>query len=205
MRARVAGCAPAEAAVGQADAAVQAETVFLTARSVRVPRAALVAVQARPARQARALPVHRVTADTVLRVAGAGRLAVDAVEAVGAEALVAAVPGEAVLAQTPAIGREAAGSGRAVARLGAVLPEAAHRAFLAAPVPGVTRSTAALPTEGVTEAAIVAVTFLGAVAAMETLWAGQGADGTHPARWAAAGALLSLVDALIVAGRGLGA
>ena len=59
---RVAGRAPAEAAVGLADAAVKAEAVLLAARPVRVLRAALVAVEARPARQARALPAHRVAA-----------------------------------------------------------------------------------------------------------------------------------------------
>lgn len=67
---RVAGRAPAEAAVGQADAAVQAETVFLATRAVRVLRAALVAVKASPARPARALPVHRVAA-----VSGGGDVA----------------------------------------------------------------------------------------------------------------------------------
>lgn len=72
MRSRVAGSAPAEAAVGQADAAVQAKTVFLASRAVRVLRAALVAVEASPARPARALAMHRVAAETVLRVAGAG-------------------------------------------------------------------------------------------------------------------------------------
>lgn len=59
---RVAGRAPAEAAVGLAEAAVQAEAVLPAARPVRVPRAALVAVKAGPARLARALPAHRVAA-----------------------------------------------------------------------------------------------------------------------------------------------
>lgn len=59
---RVAWRAPAEAAVGLADAAVQAEAVLLAARPVRVLRAALIAVETRPARQARALPAHRVAA-----------------------------------------------------------------------------------------------------------------------------------------------
>lgn len=110
MRPRVAGSAPAEAAVGQADAAVQAEAVLLATQPVRVLRAALVAVEAGPARAAGALPVHRVAAETVLRVAGAGRLTSEAVPAVGAEALRTAVPGEAVLAQARAVGREAAGA-----------------------------------------------------------------------------------------------
>ena len=71
--------------------------------------------------------------EAVLRVAGAGHLAAEAVEAVGAEALGAAVPGEAVFAQTRAVGRETAGARGAVARLSTVLPEAAHGALLAAP------------------------------------------------------------------------
>lgn len=186
MRARVARRASAEAAVGQADAAVQAETVLLAARAVRVPRAAFIAVQACPTWQARALSAHRVTAEAVLGVAGAGCLAVEAIAAVGAEALGAAVPGKAVFAQTRAVGREAAGAGGAVARLSAVLPEAAHRALLTTPIPGVARSTAALPTEPVAEPTIMAATFLGAVGSVKALWAGQGADYTHPTGWAAA-------------------
>lgn len=159
---RVAGRAPAEAAVGQADAAVQAQAVLQAAGPVRVSRAALVAVQARPAWPAGALAVHRVAAagsgctsawalgsgggdgphsaarprgppEAVLRVAGAGRLAAEAVEAVGAEALSAAVPGEAVFTQTRAIGGETARTRGAVARPVTVLPEAAHRALVAAP------------------------------------------------------------------------
>lgn len=137
MRARVTGRAPAEAAVGLADAAVQAQAVLLAAGPVRVLRAALVAVQARPARPARALPVHRVTAEAVLRVAGAGHLAAEAIEAVGAQALGAAVPREAVFTQTSAVGREAAGARGTVAGLCAVLPEAAHGALLPAPVPSI--------------------------------------------------------------------
>lgn len=205
VRSRVAGRAPAEAAVGLADAAVKAEAVLLAARPVRVLRAALVAVEARPARQARALPAHRVAAEAVLRVAGAGHLAAEAVEAVGAEALGAAVPGEAVFAQTRAVGRETAGARGAVARLSTVLPEAAHGALLAAPVPRVSRSTATLPGESVTEASVVTATFLGAVGSMEALGAGQGADGARPARWAAAGILRGLEDAPILARRSAGA
>lgn len=52
MRARVAWCTLTEAAVWLADAAMQAEAMLLAARSVRVLRTALVAVQTRPARQA---------------------------------------------------------------------------------------------------------------------------------------------------------
>lgn len=167
MLARVAWRAPAKAAVCLADATVQAEAVLLAAGSVRVLRAALVAVKAGPARQARALPVHRVAADAVLRIAGAGCLAVEAVKAVGTEAFRAAIPGEAVFAQTSAVGREAAGARGAVARLGTVLPEAVHGALLLAPIPGVTRSAMTLPSESVAEAAIVATTFQGAVATVQ--------------------------------------
>lgn len=67
---RVAGRAPAEAAVGLARAAVQAEAVLLAAGPVRVGRAGLVAVEAGPARPARALAAHRVAA---AGEAGAGR------------------------------------------------------------------------------------------------------------------------------------
>lgn len=133
MRARVARRAPAEAAVGLAEAAVQAEAVLLAAGPVRVVRAALVAVEAGPARLARALPIHRVAAEAVLRVAGARHLAAEAIEAVGAEALGAAVPAEAVFAQTRSVGWEAAGAGGAVARLSTILPEVAHGALLTAP------------------------------------------------------------------------
>lgn len=69
----------------------------------------------------------------MLWVAGAGHLAAEAVETVGAEALGTPVPSEAVFAQTRAIGWEAAGPGGAVASLSTVLSEAAHRAFLTAP------------------------------------------------------------------------
>lgn len=205
VRARVAWRAPAEAAVGLADAAVQAEAVLLAARPVRVLRAALIAVETRPARQARALPAHRVAAEAVLRVAGAGHLAAEAVEAVGAEALSAAVPGEAVFAEARAVGREAAGARGAVARLGTVLPEAAHGALLTAPIPRVAGSAATLPSESVAEAAIMTATFLGAVGSMEALPAGQRADGAHPARRAAAGALGGLEDTPVVARMGAGA
>lgn len=205
VRARVAGRAPAEAAVGLAGAAVQAEAVLLAARAVRVPRAALVAVQTRPAGPARALAAHRVAADAVLRVAGAGLLAAEAVEAVGAEALGAAVPRETVLAQTRAVGREAAGARGAVAHLGAVLPEAAHRALLTAPVPGEAWSAATLPRKSVAGAIIVTVAFLGAVGPVEALGAGQGADGAHPARWAAARAPRGLKDTPVVTRKGVGA
>lgn len=204
VRARVAGRAPAEAAVGLAEAAVQAEAVLPAAGPVRVQRAALVAVKAGPARLARALPAHRVAAEAVLWVAGAGHLAAEAVEAVGAEALGAAVPGEAVFAQTRAVG-EAAGPGGAVARLHTVLSEVAHRALLFAPLPGVARSAAALPSQRVAEATVVTAAFLGAVGSVEALGAGQGADGAHPARWAAAGASGGLEDTPVVARRGAGA
>lgn len=137
MRSRVTRRAPAEAAVGQADAAVQTEAVLLAARSVRVLWAALVAVQARPARQARALPVHRVTAEAVLWIAGAGHLAAEAIETVWAQALGAAVSSEAVFTQTRAVGWKAAGAGGTVAGLCAVLPETAHGTLLPAPIPSV--------------------------------------------------------------------
>lgn len=198
MGPRVAGRAPAEAAVGQADAAVQAQAVLQAAGPVRVSRAALVAVQARPAWPAGALAVHRVAAEAVLRVAGAGRLAAEAVEAIGAEALGAAVPGEAVFTQTRAIGGETARTRGAVARPVTVLPEAAHRALVAAPITRVARGTAALPCESVAEATVVAATFLGAVGSMEALWAGQRANGARPARWTAAGALGGLEDTPIL-------
>lgn len=51
----------------------------------------------------------------------------------------------------------------------------------------------------------MAETFLGAVGSVEALWAGQGADDAHPARWAAAGALGGLEDTPILARRGAGA
>lgn len=204
MRARVAGRAPAEAAVGLAEAAVQAEAVLPAARPVRVPRAALVAVKAGPARLARALPAHRVAAEAVRGVAGAGQLAAEAVEAIGAEALGAAVPGEAVLAQARAVG-EAAGAGGAVACLRTVLSEVAHGALLSAPLPRVARSTGALPRQRVAEATVVTATFLGAAGSMEALGAGQGTDGAHPAGWAAAGATGGLEDTPVVARRGAGA
>lgn len=204
MRPRVSWRAPAEAAVGEADAAVQTETVLLAARAVRVLRAALVAVEASPARPARALAVHRVAAEAALWVAGAGRLAAETVEAVGAEALGAAVAREAVFAQTRAVGRKAAGARGAVAGLGTVLPEAAHRALFPAPLTSVARSTVALPSKSVTEATIVAATFLGTVGSMEALWAGQGTDGAHPAWWTAAGTLGDLEDTSILASIGAG-
>lgn len=141
----------------------------------------------------------------MLRVAGAGHLAAEAVEAVGTEALSTAVPSEAMFAQTRAVGREAAGAGDAVARLSTVLPEVAHGALLTAPVPSVAWSTATLPGESVAEATIVTATFLGAVGSMKALPAGQGADGAHPPRGAAAGALAGLEDTSIVARIGAGA
>lgn len=199
MRTRVTGRAPAEAAVGLANAAVQAEAVFLAARPVRVLWAALVAVQARPARQARALPIHRVTAEAVFPVAGAGHLAAEAIKAIRAQALRAAVPGEAVFAQARAVGREAAGAGSTVAGLCAVLSEAAHRALLPAPVPSVAGRAAALSCESVAEPTIVAAALQGAVGSMKALRAGQGADGAHPARGTAAGAWGVLEDTPILA------
>lgn len=205
MRARVAGRTPAQAAVGLTHAAVQAEAVLLAAGPVRVLRAALVAVQASPARQARALSAHRVAAEAVLRVAGAGLLAAEAVEAVGAEAIGAAVPGEAVLAQARAVGGEAASAQGAVACLGAVLAEAAHGALLLAPIPRVAWSAATLPGEPVAEATVVTAALLGAVGSVEALRTGQGTDGAHPAGGAAAGALRGLEDTPVVAGIGAGA
>lgn len=204
MLARVPGRTPAEAAVGLAEAAVQAEAMLPAAGPVCVLRAALVAVKAGPAGLARALPAHRVAAEAVLWIAGAGHLAAEAVEAVGAEALGTAVPGEAVFAQTRAIGWEAAGPGGAVARLSTVLSEAAHRAFLSAPIPSVAWSTVTLPSESVTEATVVTATFLGAVGSIEALQTGQGTDLAHPAGWAAA-ALGGLENTPVVARRDAGA
>jgi hypothetical protein len=59
---RVSRRAPAEAAVGKAEPSVQTEAVLLAARAMRVLRAALVAVEARPTWLAGALAVHRVAA-----------------------------------------------------------------------------------------------------------------------------------------------
>lgn len=77
--------------------------------------------------------MSRAPPETVFRVAGAGHLAGKAIEALRAEALRAAVPGEAVFAQARAVGREAAGARDAVALLRTVLPKAAHRTLLTAP------------------------------------------------------------------------
>lgn len=139
VRARVAGRAPAEATVSLAHSAVQTQAVLLAAGPVPVLRAALVAVQALPARQAQALPGHRVAAEAVLGVAGAGHLATEAVEAFWAQALGAAVPSEARLAETRTVGREAAGTGGTIAGLSTVLPELAHWALFPASVSRVAR------------------------------------------------------------------
>lgn len=205
MWSRVAGCAPAEAAVGEADATVQTETVLLTAGPMRVLRAALVAVEACPARPARTLAVHRMAAEAAFWVAGAGRLAAEAVEATRAEAVGAAIACESVFAETRAVGRKATGTRGTVAGLSTILPEAAHRTLLVAPLTSVARSTAALSSESVTEATVVAATFLGTVGSMEALWAGQGTDGAHPAWWAAAGTLGGVENTPILARRGAGA
>lgn len=107
--------------------------------------------------------------------------------------------------QTRAIGRKTTGTRGAVAGLSTVLPEAAHGALFMAPVPDIARSAVALPSKPVTEATVVAATFLGTVGSIETLWAGQGTDDTHPARRAAAGALGDLENTSILARIGSGA
>lgn len=205
VRSRVAGCAPAEAAVREADTAVQTEAVLLAAGAVSVLRAALVAVEARPTWLAGALAVHRVAAETVLWVAGAGLLAAQTIAAIWTESLSAAVACKAMLAQTRAIGRKATGARSAVTGLSTVLTEAAHRALFTAPIPDIARSAVALPSKPVTEATIVAATFLSTVGSVETLWTWQGTDDTHPARWAAAGALGALRNTSILARIGSGA
>lgn len=199
MGSRVSGCTPAEAAVCKADAAMQAEAVLLAARPVRVLRAALIAVEACPAWLAGALAMHGVAAETVLWVTGAGLLAAETIEAIRTEALSAAVACEAMFAQTPTIDGKAAGTRAAVAGLRTVLPEPAHGALFLAPIPDIARSTMALPSKAVTEATVVASTLPSTVGSMETLWAGQGTDDTHPARWAAAGALGALRNTSILA------
>lgn len=110
-----------------------------------------------------------------------------------------------MFAQTRTVGWEAPGAWGTVARFSTVLAKVAHWALLMAPIPGVAWSTAALSSESVAEATIVAETFLGAVGSMKALWTGQGADDAHPARWAAAGALGALEDTPILARRGAGA
>lgn len=149
--------------------------------------------------------MHRVAAETVIRVAGAGLLAAETIEAIRTEALIAAVACEAVLTQTRAIGRKATGTGGAVAGLSTVLSKAAHRALFTAPIPDIARSTVALPSKPITEATVVAATFLSTVGSMETLWAGQGTYDTHPARRAAAGVLEDLENTSVLARIGSGA
>lgn len=139
VRARVAGLAPAEAAVSLAHSAVQTQAVLLAARPISVLWAALVAVQALPAWQAQALPSHGVAAEAVLRVTGAGHLATEAIEAFRAQAFRAAVPGEARLAETRTVGREAAGTGGTIAGLSTILPELSHWTLFPAPVSRVAR------------------------------------------------------------------
>lgn len=199
VRSRVAGCAPAEAAVSEANTAVQTEAVLLAAGSVRVLRAALVAVEARPTWLAGALAVHWVAAETVFWVAGAGILAAQTIAAIWTESLSAAVACEAMFAQTRTIGRKATSARSTVTGLSTVVTEAAHRALFTAPIPDIARSTVALPSKPVTKATIVATTFLSTVGSVETLWAWQGTDDTHPARWAAAGALKALRNTSILA------
>lgn len=205
MRSRVSRRAPAEAAVGKAEPSVQTEAVLLAARAMRVLRAALVAVEARPTWLAGALAVHRVAAETVFWVAGAGLLAAQTIAAIRTEALSAAVACEAMFAQTRAISRKATGARSTVTGLSTVLTEAAHGALFLAPIPDIARSTVALPSKPVTEATVVAATFLSTVGSMETLWAWQGTNDTHPARWAAAGALGALRNTSILARIGSGA
>lgn len=105
-------------------------------------------------------------------VASAGLLAAETIEAIWTEALSAAVACEAMFTQTSAIGRKAAGTRSAVASLSTVLPEAAHGALFMAPISNIARSTVALPSKPVTEATVVAATFMSTVGSMETLRAG---------------------------------
>lgn len=184
---------------------MQTQAVLLAARAMRVLRAALVAVEARPTWPAGALAVHRVAAETVFWVAGAGLLTAQTVVAIWTEALSAAVAREAMFAQTRAIGGKATGARSTVTGLSTVLTKAAHRALLLAPTPDVARSAVALPGKPVAEATVVAATFLSTVGSMEALWARQGTDDTHPARRAAAGALGALRNTSILARIGSGA
>lgn len=143
--------------------------------------------------------MHWVAAETVFWVAGAGILAAQTIAAIWTESLSAAVACEAMFAQTRAIGRKATSARSTVTGLSTVLTEAAHRALFTAPIPDIARSTVALPSKPVTKATIVATTFLSTVGSVETLWAWQGTDDTHPARWAAAGALGALRNTSILA------
>lgn len=133
-------------------------------------------------------------------------MAAQTIAAIWTESLSAAVACEAMFAQTRAIGRKATGARSTVTGLSTVLTKAAHRALFTAPgsrvmhscinsvppppgplqlprtihspIPDIARSTVALPSKPVTEATIVAATFLSTVGSVETLWAWQGTDDT---------------------------
>lgn len=138
---------------------------------------------------------------TVFWVASAGLLAAETIEAIWTEALSAAVACEAMFTQTSAIGRKAAGTRSAVAGLSTVLAKAAHGALFmtpgcrvkygyinwapppppgppqfpgatCSPISNIARSTVALPSKPITEATVVAATFMSTVGSMETFRAG---------------------------------
>lgn len=144
-----------------------------------------------------------MTAEAVLWVAGAGHLAAEAIETFRAETFRAAVPSEAVFAETRTIGSKAAGTRGTVTHLSTVLPEAAHGALLTAPSPSEAGGTETLPSEPVAETSIVTATFQRAVGSVEALRAGQGAYDAHPSWGAAAGALVRLENTPIVARMGV--
>lgn len=73
--------------------------------------------------------------ERALRPAGAGALTQEPVEAGGAEAVLAAGPLEAVVAQTRPVGVVALGPVLAVALVGALRPVGAHGALVLAPAP----------------------------------------------------------------------
>ena len=184
MRSRVSRRAPAEAAVGKAEPSVQTEAVLLAARAMRVLRAALVAVEARPTWLAGALAVHRVAAETVFWVAGAGLLAAQTIAAIRTEALSAAVACEAMFTQTRAISRKATGARSTVTGLSTVLTEAAHGALFLAPIPDIARSTVALPKDRVARGPIETGTNLAAVKPKGERWASLGTVWAPAASWA---------------------
>lgn len=133
---------------------------LLASFPVESRRACLITVEPRPARLAGTLPRHGVTAMSVVQVAGAPLVTLDAVEPFWTQACLAVLAGKACFAKAGAAHVIAFPSIDALAGLGTASSIGTHRTLVLAPFPCVSWTAVTLACGGITRPSIMALTFL---------------------------------------------
>lgn len=164
-------------------ASIQTQTAVQAARPIEGGSTALITLGSRPARGTGADSCDRVAALRVQGITCTHHVAPVPVELVVTFSLAAAFTGETVRTQTSPIDVRAPGLVQAVASVSAVQAVPALRALLLTPVPGVAGRTPTLSADTVTLPSVVTQAPVAAVVSEGSLWAGQGTDRAHPARW----------------------